>query len=165
MIHYQLRCAAGHSFDGWFRGSAAFDQQAASGLLCCPVCASAEVTRAIMAPRLSRGAVAPPAEAAGQSTVAETPPKPAGSSPPAMAVGVTPAMPDQMRAVLQRIRAEVEQRCDYVGPRFADLARAMHEGEQKQRPIYGETTPDEARALVEDGIEVARIPWVPRADG
>jgi hypothetical protein len=74
-------------------------------------------------------------------------------------------LPDEVRAVLQRLRAEVEQRCDYVGPRFADEARAMHHGEQPRRSIYGETTPDEAETLADEGIEVARIPWVPRADG
>lgn len=162
MIHYDLRCGSGHSFDGWFRSSAAFDQQAANGLLDCPICASAEVSRAIMAPSLSRGAAArlaapaadPPAQAA-----------PAEAEPAISTVGVAPPMPDQMRALLQRIRAQVEQKCDYVGPRFAETARAIHNGDTKPRPIYGETTPEQAEALAEDGIEVARIPWVPRANG
>ncbi len=160
MIHYDLRCAAGHGFDGWFPSSAAFDRQAASGLLDCPVCASSDVSRAIMAPRLSRGTPAP------------TPPPVQEAAPPAkpdaaaeVAVGGPPAMPDQLRAVLQRIRAEVEQRCDYVGPKFADAARAMHAGQAPPRPIYGEATPDQAQELAEDGIEVSHIPWVPRADG
>ncbi len=154
MIHYALCCAAGHEFDGWFRSSAAFDQQADSGLLECPLCASNAVSRAMMAPRVSTNAVAP------------VPPAPATGQPAtAMAVGGPPAMPDQIRAVLQRIRAEVEQKCDYVGPKFAEAARAMHDGTEVPRPIYGETTPDQAEALAEDGIAVSRIPWVPRADG
>ncbi len=82
-----------------------------------------------------------------------------------MAVGGMPAVPDQVRAVLQRIRAEVEQKCDYVGPRFAEEARAIHEGAVPVRPIYGEATEEQAESLAEDGINVARIPWVPRADG
>ena len=155
MIHYALRCGADHAFDGWFRSSAAFDQQAAGGLLDCPVCASTQVRRAIMSPRISGTGVAP-AEPEAQ------PPKAVTTE---VAVAGPPAMPDQMRAVLQRIRAEVEERCDYVGPRFAETARAMHAGTTPPRPIYGETTPDQADALAEDGIEVARIPWVPRADG
>jgi len=73
-------------------------------------------------------------------------------------------MPDQMRAMLQRVRAEVEARCDYVGPAFADTARMIHEGNEPPRPIYGEATAEEEAALAEDGIDVSRIPWVPRAD-
>ncbi len=182
MIHYDLRCAAGHGFDGWFRNSAAFDQQARAGLLECPVCASAAVSRAIMAPRLSRGAMPPalpapaikpaPGEAGAGKRGADPvvsnkggTDKTSTPAPADTAVGGPPPMPDRVRALLQRIRAEVEQKCDYVGPRFAEAARAMHDGQVSARPIYGETTPDEAEALAEDGIEVASIPWVPRADG
>lgn len=74
-------------------------------------------------------------------------------------------MPDHIRAQLQRMRAEVEKQCDYVGAEFAAEARRIHTGESAARGIYGETTAEEAEALAEDGIEVARIPWVPRADG
>ena len=85
-------------------------------------------------------------------------------SGPPMAMTGGP-LPDQMRAMLQRMRAEVEKNCDYVGPAFADEARKIHRGESEQRSIYGETTPDQAEALSDEGIEFARIPWVPRADG
>jgi hypothetical protein len=74
-------------------------------------------------------------------------------------------LPDGLRAMLQRMRAEVEKRCDYVGNTFADEARRIHTGEAAARGIYGETTPEEAERLADDGIEIARIPWVPRADG
>ena len=74
-------------------------------------------------------------------------------------------MPAHMRAMLQRMRAEVEKHCDYVGPQFAEEARKMHRGESDKRGIYGETSSEQAEALAEEGIEVARIPWVPRADG
>ncbi len=161
MIHYALRCADSHEFDGWFRGSAAFDAQAASGLLACPVCSSTMVSRAMMAPRVSAGTPAPALPS--QDAPAQASPEP--GQVPALSVGGLPAMPDQVRAALQRIRAEVERKCDYVGQHFADTARAMHDGSESPRPIYGETTPDQAAALAEDGIEVARIPWVPRADG
>ncbi len=175
MIHYDLRCGDGHMFDGWFRSSAAFDQQAASGLLDCPVCASTSVTRALMAPRLNRGAAAPASECEAAPSGAPAAQEPgtavavsgpqAMPAPQAITVGGTPAMPDQVRAILQRVRAEIEQKCDYVGTKFADEARAMHRGEQPRRSIYGETSPDQADALAEEGIDVARIPWVPRADG
>jgi len=74
-------------------------------------------------------------------------------------------MPAQMIAMLQRLRAEVEKSCDYVGKEFAEEARKIHNGEAEVRGIYGEASDAEAEALAEDGIEVARLPWVPRADG
>lgn len=74
-------------------------------------------------------------------------------------------MPDQVRALLQRMRSEIENNCDYVGPGFADEARRIHRGESERRGIYGEATPEEARSLNEEGIDVKRIPWVERADG
>jgi hypothetical protein len=73
-------------------------------------------------------------------------------------------IPDAMRAVLQKLRAEVERNCDYIGTDFADEARRIHKGEAAPRPIYGEATPEQAEILAEEGVEVARIPWVPRAD-
>jgi len=163
MIHYDLRCGDGHAFDGWFKSSAAFDTQAQGGLIECPVCTCTSVTRALMSPRLSKGLAAPPAPPPATDTKVQPPN--AVAAPEAMAVGGAPVLPDQVRAVLQRIRAEVEQKCDYVGPRFAEEARAMQCGDSKRRAIYGETTPEQAEALAEDGIDVARIPWVPRADG
>jgi hypothetical protein len=156
MIHYQLRCAAGHEFDGWFRSSEAFEFQAAGKLLACPRCADTSVARAIMAPRIGKGAAGP---------VIVTAPEPEVVAP-AEAPGrdITVTMPDEMRAVLSRMRREVEQRCDYVGRDFAAEARRIHDGESPVRGIYGEASPAEAEALAEDGIDIARIPWVPRAD-
>jgi hypothetical protein len=74
-------------------------------------------------------------------------------------------MPDHVRAVLQRLRAEVERTCDYVGAQFADEALRIHRGEADARGIYGETTPEQAEALAEEGVDISRIPWVSRADG
>jgi hypothetical protein len=160
MIHYQLRCGAEHSFDGWFKDSASFEKQAKRGLLECPVCGNASVDRALMAPsvpkkgRPMRNEIVPMPPAA---------PEPA-PNPASIAVQV-PALPAHMRAVLQRMRAEIEEKCDYVGDDFADEARRMHHGSADARGIYGETTAEDAESLAEEGIEVARIPWVPRADG
>jgi hypothetical protein len=150
MIHYELQCADGHGFDGWFPGSAAFESQAERGLLSCPICGSAQVRRGLMAPAVPRksnaGAVVPPKAVA-------VPPD-----------GV-PVLPDALRAALQRLRAEVEAHCDHVGDDFAEEARRIHHGEAPLRPIYGDATQDEAEALADEGIEVGRIPWLPRADG
>ncbi|MGI4952119.1 MAG: DUF1178 family protein [Janthinobacterium lividum] len=175
MIHYQLRCSRDHEFDGWFRDSAAFAKQAAAKLVECPECGDVAVSRALMAPSLGRkgnakAKAAPPPvidqqgadqQGAGQQSRAAA--GPAGPARPAEPVGA--AMPDQLRAMLQKLRAEVETQCEHVGPRFAEEARAIHNGESQARGIYGQATPEQAEALAEDGIEVARIPWVPRADG
>jgi hypothetical protein len=162
MIHYQLRCDQAHEFDGWYRDSAAFEKLAAAELVECPVCGSGKVTRALMAPAIpkkGRAKAVEPVEAA-------QPPAPAPQPPPGpqqqAAAGPIPA---QMVALLQRMRAEVEKNCDYVGSGFADEARKMHRGETEFRGIYGEASDADAEALQEEGIDIARLPWVPRADG
>jgi len=153
MIHYQLRCAAGHEFDGWFKNSDGFEVQAASGFVACPSCGNIEVTRALMAPgipRKGRELVPVPAPEAEQAT----------AGLPA-AGGV---MPDSVRVALHKLREEVEKNCDYVGADFAEEARRIHNGETNPRGIYGESTDEEAEALEEEGITFARIPWAPRND-
>jgi hypothetical protein len=164
MIHYQLQCSREHGFDGWFKDSAAFDVQAQRGLLQCPVCGDREVRRGLMAPALPRksNAVRPQPATETTSPPAQLPAVQEANKPVVVAAD---RLPDQVRAALQRVRAEVEKTCDYVGTEFADEARRMHRGESERRGIYGETTPDQAEALADEGIEVSRIPWVPRADG
>ena len=156
MIHYQLRCSADHAFDGWFKDSAAFETQAKRGLVACPECGDVKVNRALMAPAIGRKRVI-----VDQTGAPDPVPAPIPEPAPEKAA----VLPDQVRAVLQRIRAEIERTSDYVGPSFADEARRIHRGETEKRNIYGESTPEQAEALAEEGIEVARIPWVPRADG
>lgn len=157
MIHYDLRCSQDHGFDGWFRDSAAFEKQAKRGLVECPQCGDTKVERALMSPAVAKRDAVP---------VEVTVPTPTPQQPasPAAAVAGGP-LPDHMRAMLQRMRAEVEKHCDYVGPQFAEEARKIHRGESDKRGIYGETSPEQAEALSEEGIEIAQIPWVPRADG
>ena len=75
--------------------------------------------------------------------------------------GLTPA---ELRAMLRHMRTEVEKNCDYVGADFAEEARKIHHGETEARGIFGEATEDEAEALREEGIDIARIPWVPPSD-
>jgi len=164
MIHYDLRCSQDHEFDGWFKDSASFERQARRGLVACPVCGDVKTSRALMAPAVATRRAAAPA--------VETPAPPAPPASPAPASPATAEagtvggrMPDNVRAALQRLRAEVEKHCDYVGPQFAEEARKIHRGESEQRGIYGETSPEQAEALAEEGIGVSRIPWVPRADG
>ena len=162
MIHYQLQCGEGHGFDGWFNNSASFDEQARRGLLECPVCADTKVQRALMTPSVPRKGRAKRAVADQPQAAAPALPAPAPTPAPA---AMTTQMPDHVRAMLQRLRSEVEKNCDYVGGSFADEARRIHRGESDRRGIYGEASPTETEALADEGIEVSRIPWVPRADG
>ena len=162
MIHYTLHCGNGHDFDGWFRDSAAFDHQARLGLLECPACGDARVSRALMAPAVVKPRTGrQPVPLHEQPSAGPVPAHPQ-PSPPAVAAAQVPA---QVFAALQRLRAEVEKNCDYVGPAFPDVAMGIHRGEIEPRGIYGEASPDDADRLAEEGVNVARIPWVPRADG
>ncbi len=159
MIHYDLRCSQDHAFDGWFKDSAAFDRQAKRGLVECPHCGDVKVERALMRPAVAKRE----APRAPTPVPAAQPPK---SQPQGSPAAVADArLPDHMRAMLQRMRAEVEKHCDYVGPQFADEARKIHRGESDKRGIYGEASPEQAEALADEGIEISQIPWVPRADG
>ena len=182
MIHYQLRCGSGHDFDGWFSDSAAFDAQAKAGFVECPTCGNTGVAKRLMAPAIpKKGArrrqeTAPKAENSTEAPAqSPTPPSPTAGGPAQGGGMVSGPMPAQLVALLQRMRSEVERNCEYVGPKFAEAARRLHEqqregaqGEGNAAPphgIYGEATDAEAEALRDEGIEVARIPWVPRADG
>lgn len=157
MIHYQLRCDHGHEFDGWFKDSAGFERQAKRGLIECPTCGAVKVERALMAPHV------PSKRRGAEPQILPPVPVPA-AGPESLPLAAGGRMPDHVRSMLQRVRAEVEKNCDYVGPQFADEARKIHRGESDKRGIYGETTPEQAEKLSEEGIEVAAIPWLPRAD-
>lgn len=152
MIHYQLRCEAGHEFDGWFKDSEGFEAQSEAGLVACPACGTIVVTRALMAPAISR-------KSNKELVVAAEPPT--DSVLPQTAGG---SIPDTVRSALQKLREEVEKNCDYVGAGFAEEARRIHYGEAAPRGIYGESSDEDVEALAEDGIAFARIPWVPRND-
>jgi hypothetical protein len=156
MIHYALRCSQSHGFDGWFKDSVSFERQAKRGLIECPECGGTDVERALMTPAVAKRGAALPVPTAAPD------PAPPADPPEKVIAGRLPA---QMLAALQRMRAEIEKNCDYVGPDFADQARAMHQGDVAPRSIYGETTEEQAESLAEEGIAVAKIPWVPRADG
>ncbi len=180
MILYALQCDAGHAFDAWFRDSDSFDEQVDAGVLTCPVCDSDQVSKAIMAPRLSRhhgvrdGAPPPApgsAHASGSDdqTAHDTPSASAcdGSAPARASASASPSSvpPDaeDMRRTLGALRRVVEATCDNVGPRFAEEARRIHYGEATARGIFGRASDEEADALREEGVEFASIPW-PRRD-
>lgn len=137
MIKYALACEHGHAFEGWFGASADFDDQAARGLLKCPVCASKAVRKQIMAPAV------------------------AGTKAQKSGADLPPQARQMMMEALGKVRAHVEENFDYVGDAFAREARAIHEGKSEERGIYGEATPTEVKALVEDGVPVAALPPAP----
>lgn len=132
MIRYRLNCASGHDFESWFASGADFDRLEAAGHLSCAVCGSSEVEKAVMAPQLAQPG---PEE------------KPLSK----------PASPAEQ--ALRELRAKFEAKAENVGRGFATEARRIHEGEAPERPIYGEAKLDDARALIDDGIAVAPLPW------
>ncbi len=158
MIHYALRCGTGHEFDGWFPSITGFESQVGAGQIACPQCGGTRITRALMAPALARGLAADQAAAIPAPTPMPAPGA-VSAAPPA------PSLPAALVARLQRVRAMVEAHAEDVGIKFAETARAMHEGELPTRPIYGEVTAAEAKSLAEDDIPVLTLPWLPRADG
>ena len=156
MIRYSLACARGHEFESWFANSSAYDKQAKRGLVACPMCGSTKVEKAIMAPRLSRSE---------QSIdVAAPAPSPApAAAPPQAAEQVAMISPQEreLRAKLKELRDHLVKNAENVGRKFPDEARKMHYGEIEHRSIYGEASPQEAKELHEEGIEVQPLPFLP----
>ncbi|MCA0995835.1 MULTISPECIES: DUF1178 family protein [Roseobacteraceae] len=138
MIQYSLKCAEDHRFDSWFQSASAFDKLQAAGMVACATCGSTKVEKVPMAPRVNNGAPVPKPEAPSLSE---------------------PANPAEQ--ALRALREHVEKTSDYVGRDFAREARAMHSGDAPQRAIWGETRGDEAKALIEDGVPVAPLPFMP----
>ena len=148
MILYQLQCEDQHGFEAWFRDSGAFNDQAERGLLTCPSCGSAKVSKALMAPRIGGTRQ----NATSQKLPATVDAKETQVSAEAVA----------LRQQLVEIRQKIQNSCDYVGPHFAEEARKIHYGETDPKGIYGETSADEAKALKEEGIEFGAVPWLPK---
>ena len=152
MIRYTLRCDRGHSFESWFQSSAAYESQEKRKLVNCPSCGSAKVERAIMAPQIvsKKGRdAAPPAPAASTDVAAP-------ASTPLMM-----AQERELRAKLKELRDHIVKNADNVGERFPNEARKMHYGDIEHRPIYGEASPEEARSLIDEGVEVSPLPVLP----
>lgn len=144
MIRYDLLCSNGHPFDGWFRDSAAYDEQAAQGIVTCPACGDTAVEKQLMTPSL-------PVKANRRSEPA----------PVAMHSGLRDDRTRQLVEAIRELRRHVEENAEYVGDRFTEEARRIHYDESEQRGIYGEATIDDARSLLEEGILVAPLPRMP----
>lgn len=137
MIRYDLTCPEGHTFDSWFQSAEAFDALRAARHLSCAICGAAGVEKRIMAPAVR------PARKAGEKPKLKEP-------------------ASDLEAAMAEMRRQIEENSDYVGMNFATEARRMHEGEIDERAIYGEAKAEDARALLEDGIPVAPLPFLPK---
>jgi len=149
MIRYNLRCDRGHAFESWFQSSSAYDSQVKRKLVTCPACDSTKIEKAIMAPRLAgtkkRG-----------NRSAPVAPEAASTSTPLMMT-----QEQELRAKLRELRDHVVKNADNVGERFPNEARKMHYGDIEHRPIYGEASAEEAKSLIEEGVEVMPLPVLP----
>jgi hypothetical protein len=150
MIKYALACEKGHTFESWFADSAAYDKQAKRGLVTCPVCNSAKVEKAIMAPRLSGTRKRAKAQEVEAAPVADKAP-----------VAVMSPMEMELRSKLKELREHIVKNADNVGEKFPEEARKMHYGETEHRSIYGVASLDDAKELAEEGIDVHPIPALP----
>jgi len=175
LIRYALQCEAGHGFESWFADGAAYDTLSRSGHLSCPECGSARVSKALMAPAVRPGRAgedAPrpisgpvPEDARGPAPVPATLPQgiaPAAPAVVAAAAGDGGPTREELETALAALRREVEANSEYVGLDFVSEARRIHDGDAPTRSIYGEANPEDARKLLEDGVRVAPLPFIPR---
>ena len=168
MIRYSLQCERGHAFESWFQDSASYDKQAKRGLVSCPMCDSIKVEKSIMAPQIPRkGRTAEQrageekvmrATARRKKATAETAP---AAAAPQTAEPLLMAQETELLSKLKELRDHIKANADNVGEQFPEQARKMHYGEIEHRPIYGDASPTEAKALIEEGVEVMPLPVLP----
>ena len=138
MIKYALACSQGHQFEAWFRSSEAYDAQRAASDIVCPTCGSVEVDKALMRPAVSTA-----------------------KRKDAVKLAANTARQTELKDAVKKLRAHIVENSEYVGDRFAEEARKIHYEETEKRGIYGEATSEEARGLIEEGIDFAPIPMLP----
>jgi hypothetical protein len=145
MILYSLKCTRDHGFDSWFANAEAFADLLGKDQITCPVCGTSTVAKSLMAPRVrparTVASVAAKAAASGKGTLSE--PR------------------SDIEAALAEMRKQVETNSDYVGVNFVAEARKMHEGAVPERSIYGEARLEDAKALIEEGVKIAPLPFMP----
>jgi hypothetical protein len=138
VIHYALSCENGHGFEAWFSSSHDYDRQRALKLVTCPSCQSAEISKSLMAPSVAT----------------------AKKKEETRTLALESAQRDAIRKIRELV-AEIRSNAEDVGDRFAEEARKIHYGETESRGIIGQATAEDARALVEEGIEIAALPVLP----
>ena len=185
MILFDLLCSQGHTFEAWFRDSASFDRLASVGEIQCAICGDRTIKKALMAPTVRTSAARPdPVQAKDQASDRQAQPetpstdearhgaeKPVPAHVADQTSDVSPVkasspvpMPEKLVEAMRMVRKmqeHIEKTFDHVGRQFAEEARKMHYGEAEKRSIYGEATQDETEQLIDEGIEINRIPWLP----
>jgi len=155
MIRYALVCDRKHEFEIWFNNSADYDKQSKRKLVACPVCDSTKVDKAIMAPSIAsprkRGKSSPAPEVAAA----------AAPQPETAPVAMLSPQETEFRAKLKELRDHLTKNADNVGKKFPEEARKMHYGDIEHRSIYGEASTDEAKKMLEEGIEFHPLPVLP----
>lgn len=156
-----LHCQLGHVFEGWFASEDDFQSQHQRGLVECPMCGNHDITKRLSAPRLNLGAkppadVKPPPATPGAAVNTGA----VSTSQAALPEVVTHAPPEAaaLQAAWLQMARKIMAHTEDVGPNFAAEARRMHQGEVPERGIRGQATPDEAMALLEEGIAVIPLP-------
>jgi hypothetical protein len=169
MIRYALQCERGHAFESWFQDSSSFDKQAKRGLVSCPACDSVKVEKSIMAPQIPRKGRTTEQRVGEEKTMRATARRKKAAAAEATTVPATTPSPEplmmaqeaELRAKLKELRDHIKANADNVGEQFPEQARKMHYGEIEHRPIYGDASPDEAKALIDEGVEVLPMPVLP----
>ncbi|MBU2937054.1 MULTISPECIES: DUF1178 family protein [Pacificibacter] len=160
MIRYTLKCSEDHSFESWFASATAFETLQAAGQLSCPHCGSDHVTKSLMTPRVStarKSAASPESDETQASTVQTSPQRHKDAQMPSE----QPTAKDA-EATLTAMRDHIEKNADYVGTDFTTQARAMNDGEAPERSIYGEAKFEDAKAMIEDGLPIVPLPFLPK---
>lgn len=142
MIRFTLGCADDHEFESWFQSNDAYNSLAAAGMIECPVCGSSSVGKKMMAPRVStRNGMKDEKKESQPAKIAE--PK------------------NKFERAVEKLKQKIEKESEYVGTNFAKEARAIHSGESPERSIFGEAHAADTRALIEEGVPIAPLPWIP----
>ena len=132
MIKYSLRCSDGHNFEAWFSSSKAYEDQTQDSLVLCPLCDSREIKKNIMSPNIGKK---------GNKSRTNNDVK-------------------KIEVMMNKVRKHVEKNYEYVGKKFPEEARAMHYEEKESKDIYGESSIEEAKELIEEGIDIHPIPGI-----
>ena len=165
MIVFDLKCEHDHQFEAWFKSSSAYDEQLTAGLVTCPYCESAQISKAPMAPNVAaKGNQTTRGVAQRDEESLPTKPENADAVLSGAGDAKLAELASEAQKVFDKLKIHVEENCDYVGGNFASEARKIHYGESEERGIYGETSIEEAQELLEEGVDVMPLPGVRRTD-